>query len=155
MRKLTILALGGAGKNFLNSFEKKFKINILDIEFNLCHLEDESFNKLNLEKSINHSSEIFVIFGIGNNSKLSFVLADILKNSSIISNFIVLKPFYFEGNDKLNLFETISKQLSNKVQNLKIIDCNTISSQFLDKNPSIQDMFLNVDKHILEYILEK
>ncbi len=58
MKKITILALGGAGENFLNSIEKDFKKDISDIEFNLCHLEEKNFSRLKLEKSINKSSEI-------------------------------------------------------------------------------------------------
>ena len=125
-----------------------------DIEFNLFHLEEKSFNKLKLEKNINKGSEIFVVFGIGSNSKLSFILADILDSLSCISNFIVLKPFSFEDKEKLDLFENITQKLSNKVENLKIIDCDDISSQFFDEDISIQDIFLNIDKHIFEYILK-
>ena len=154
MKKITILALGGVGENFLNSIEKDFKKDISDIEFNLFHLEEKSFNKLKLEKNINKGSEIFVVFGIGSNSKLSFILADILDSLSCISNFIVLKPFSFEDKEKLDLFENITQKLSKKVENLKIIDCDDISSQYLDENISIQDIFLNIDKHIFEYILK-
>ena len=154
MKKITILALGGVGENFLNSIEKDFKKDISDIEFNLFHLEEKSFNKLKLEKNINKGSEIFVVFGIGSNSKLSFILADILDSLSCISNFIVLKPFSFEDKEKLELFENITKKLSQRVENLKIIDCDDISSQYLDENISIQDIFLNIDKHIFEYILK-
>ena len=142
MKKITILALGGVGENFLNSIEKDFKKDISDIEFNLFHLEEKSFNKLKLEKNINKGSEIFVVFGIGSNSKLSFILADILDSLSCISNFIVLKPFSFEDKEKLDLFENITQKLSKKVENLKIIDCDDISSQYLDENISIQDIFL-------------
>lgn len=148
MKKITILALGGVGENFLNSIEKDFKKDISDIEFNLFHLEEKSFNKLKLEKNINKGSEIFVVFGIGSNSKLSFILADILDSLSCISNFIVLKPFSFEDKEKLDLFENITQKLSKKVENLKIIDCDDISSQFFDEDISIQDIFLNIDKHI-------
>ena len=109
MKKITILALGGVGENFLNSIEKDFKKDISDIEFNLFHLEEKSFNKLKLEKNINKGSEIFVVFGIGSNSKLSFILADILDSLSCISNFIVLKPFSFEDKEKLDLFENITQ----------------------------------------------
>ena len=63
MKKITILALGGAGENFLNSIERDFKKDISDIEFNLFHLEEKSFSKPKLEKSINKSSGIFVVFG--------------------------------------------------------------------------------------------
>ena len=154
MKKITILALGGVGENFLNSIEKDFKKDISDIEFNLFHLEEKSFNKLKLEKNINKGSEIFVVFGIGSNSKLSFILADILDSLSCISNFIVLKPFSFEDKEKLELFENITKKLSQRVENLKIIDCDDISSQFFDEDISIQDIFLNIDKHIFEYILK-
>ena len=154
MKKITILALGGAGENFLNSIERDFKKDISDIEFNLFHLEEKSFSKPKLEKSINKSSGIFVVFGIGSNSKLSLILADILDSLSCISNFIVLKPFSFEDKEKLELFENITKKLSQRVENLKIIDCDDISSQYLDENISIQDIFLNIDKHIFEYILK-
>ena len=154
MKKITILALGGAGENFLNSIEKDFKKDISDIEFNLFHLEEKSFNKLKLEKNINKGSEIFVVFGIGSNSKLSFILADILDSLSCISNFIVLKPFSFEDKEKLDLFENIAQKLSKKVENLKIVDCDDISSQFFAEDISIQDIFLNIDKHIFEYILK-
>lgn len=154
MKKITILALGGVGENFLNSIEKDFKKDISDIEFNLFHLEEKSFNKLKLEKNINKGSEIFVVFGIGSNSKLSFILADILDSLSCISNFIVLKPFSFEDKEKLDLFENITQKLSKKVENLKIIDCDDISSQFFDEDIYIQDIFLNIDKHIFEYILK-
>ena len=154
MKKITILALGGAGENFLNSIERDFKKDISDIEFNLFHLEEKSFSKPKLEKSINKSSGIFVVFGMGSNSKLSFILADILDSLSCISNFIVLKPFSFEDKEKLALFENITQKLSKKVENLKIIDCDDISSQYLDENISIQDIFLNIDKHIFEYILK-
>ena len=154
MKKITILALGGAGENFLNSIERDFKKDISDIEFNLFHLEEKSFSKPKLEKSINKSSGIFVVFGMGSNSKLSFILADILDSLSCISNFIVLKPFSFEDKEKLDLFENITQKLSKKVENLKIIDCDDISSQYLDENISIQDIFLNIDKHIFEYILK-
>ena len=154
MKKITILALGGVGENFLNSIEKDFKKDISDIEFNLFHLEEKSFNKLKLEKNINKGSEIFVVFGIGSNSKLSFILADILDSLSCISNFIVLKPFSFEDKEKLDLFENITQKLSKKVENLKIIDCDDISSQFFDEDISIQDIFLNIDKHFFEYILK-
>ena len=154
MKKITILALGGVGENFLNSIEKDFKKDISDIEFNLFHLEEKSFNKLKLEKNINKGSEIFVVFGIGSNSKLSLILADILDSSSYLSNFIVLKPFSFEDKEKLDLFENITQKLSKKVENLKIIDCDDISSQFFDEDISIQDIFLNIDKHIFEYILK-
>ena len=154
MKKITILALGGAGENFLNSIEKDFKKDISDIEFNLVHLEEKSFSKPKLEKSINKSSGIFVVFGMGSNSKLSFILADILDSLSCISNFIVLKPFSFEDKEKLALFENITQKLSKKVENLKIIDCDDISSQFFDEDISIQDIFLNIDKHIFEYILK-
>ena len=154
MKKITILALGGVGENFLNSIEKDFKKDISDIEFNLFHLEEKSFNKLKIEKNINKGSEIFVVFGIGSNSKLSFILADILDSLSCISNFIVLKPFSFEDKEKLDLFENITQKLSKKVENLKIIDCDDISSQFFDEDISIQDIFLNIDKHIFEYILK-
>ena len=154
MKKITILALGGVGENFLNSIEKDFKKDISDIEFNLFHLEEKSFNKLKLEKNIDKGSEIFVVFGIGSNSKLSFILADILDSLSCISNFIVLKPFSFEDKEKLDLFENITQKLSKKVENLKIIDCDDISSQFFDEDISIQDIFLNIDKHIFEYILK-
>ena len=129
-------------------------LDISDIEFNLFHLEEKSFNKLKLEKNINKGSEIFVVFGIGSNSKLSFILADILDSLSCISNFIVLKPFSFEDKEKLDLFENITQKLSKKVENLKIIDCDDISSQFFDEDISIQDIFLNIDKHIFEYILK-
>ena len=154
MKKITILALGGAGENFLNSIERDFKKDISDIEFNLFHLEEKSFSKPKLEKSINKSSGIFVVFGMGSNSKLSFILADILDSLSCISNFIVLKPFSFEDKEKLELFENITQKLSKKVENLKIIDCDDISSQFFDEDISIQDIFLNIDKHIFEYILK-
>ena len=154
MKKITILALGGVGENFLNSIEKDFKKDISDIEFNLFHLEEKSFSKPKLEKSINKSSGIFVVFGMGSNSKLSFILADILDSLSCISNFIVLKPFSFEDKEKLDLFENITQKLSKKVENLKIIDCDDISSQFFDEDISIQDIFLNIDKHIFEYILK-
>ena len=154
MKKITILALGGAGENFLNSIERDFKKDISDIEFNLFHLEEKSFSKPKLEKSINKSSGIFVVFGMGSNSKLSFILADILDSLSCISNFIVLKPFSFEDKEKLDLFENITQKLSKKVENLKIIDCDDISSQFFDEDISIQDIFLNIDKHIFEYILK-
>lgn len=154
MKKITILALGGVGENFLNSIEKDFKKDISDIEFNLFHLEEKSFNKLKLEKNINKGSEIFVVFGIGSNSKLSLILADILDSLSCISNFIVLKPFSFEDKEKLDLFENITQKLSKKVENLKIIDCDDISSQSFDEDISIQDIFLNIDKHIFEYILK-
>ena len=155
MKKITILALGGAGENFLNSIERDFKKDISDIEFNLFHLEEKSFSKPKLEKSINKSSGIFVVFGMGSNSKLSFILADILDSLSCISNFIVLKPFSFEDKEKLELFENITKKLSQRVENLKIIDCDDISSQYLDENISIQDIFLNIDKHIFENKLKK
>ena len=82
------------------------------------------------------------------------ILADILDSSSYLSNFIVLKPFSFEDKEKLALFENITQKLSKKVENLKIIDCDDISSQYLDENISIQDIFLNIDKHIFEYILK-
>ncbi|MGJ0331165.1 hypothetical protein NG751_04695 [Aliarcobacter cryaerophilus] len=154
MKKITILALGGAGENFLNSIEKDFKKDIVDIEFNLFHLEEKSFSKLKLEKNINKSSGIFVVFGMGSNSKLSLILADILDSLSCISNFIVLKPFSFEDKEKLALFENITQKLSKKVENLKIIDCDDISSQSFDEDISIQDIFLNIDKHIFEYILK-
>lgn len=154
MKKITILALGGAGENFLNSIERDFKKDISDIEFNLFHLEEKSFSKPKLEKSINKSSGIFVVFGMGSNSKLSFILADILDSLSCISNFIVLKPFSFEDKEKLALFENITQKLSKKVENLKIIDCDDISSQSFDEDISIQDIFLNIDKHIFEYILK-
>ena len=168
MKKITILALGGAGENFLNSIERDFKKDISDIEFNLFHLEEKSFSKPKLEKSINKSSGIFVVFGMGSNSKLSFILADILDSLSCISNFIVLKPFsfedkiihiathgfYLEEKEKLDLFENITQKLSRKVENLKIIDCDDISSQSFDEDISIQDIFLNIDKHIFEYILK-
>lgn len=155
MKKITILALGGAGQNLLNSIEKDFKKDIVDIEFNLFHLEEKNFNKLKLEKSINKSSEIFVVFGIGSNSKLSLILADILDSLSCIPSFIVLKPFSFEEKEKLELFEDITKKLSQRVENLKIIDCDDISSQSFDEDISIQDIFSNIDKHIFEYILKK
>ena len=155
MKKITILALGGAGENFLNSIEKDFKKDISDIEFNLFHLEEKSFNKLKLEKDINKGSEIFVVFGIGSNSKLSLILADILDSLSCISKFIVLKPFSFEDKEKLELFEDITKKLSQRVENLKIVDCDDISSQYFDEDISIQDIFSNIDKHIFEYILKK
>ena len=154
MKKITILALGGAGENFLNSIERDFKKDISDIEFNLCHLEEKSFNKAVLEKDLAESREIFVVSGVGSNSKLSFILADILDSLSCISNFIVLKPFSFEDKEKLELFENITKKLSQRVENLKIIDCDDISSQFFDEDISIQDIFLNIDKHIFEYILK-
>ena len=154
MKKITILALGGAGENFLNSIERDFKKDISDIEFNLFHLEEKSFSKPKLEKSINKSSGIFVVFGMGSNSKLSLILADILDSLSCISNFIVLKPFSFEDKEKLDLFENLTQELSKRVENLKIIDCDDISSQYLDENISIQDIFLNIDKHIFEYILK-
>ena len=144
--------MGGAGENFLNSIERDFKKDISDIEFNLFHLEEKSFSKPKLEKSINKSSGIFVVFGMGSNSKLSFILADILDSLSCISNFIVLKPFSFE--EKSDLFEDLTQELSKRVENLKIIDCDDISSQYLDENISIQDIFLNIDKHIFEYILK-
>lgn len=155
MKKITILALGGAGQNLLNSIEKDFKKDIVDIEFNLFHLEEKNFNKLKLEKDINKGSEIFVVFGIGSNSKLSLILADILDSLSCIPSFIVLKPFSFEEKEKLELFEDITQKLSQRVENLKIIDCDDISSQFFDEDISIQDIFLNIDKHIFEYILKK
>ena len=148
MKKITILALGGAGENFLNSIERDFKKDISDIEFNLCHLEEKSFNKAVLEKDLAESREIFVVFGIGSNSKLSLILADILSSSY----FIILKPFSFE--EKSDLFEDLTQELSKRVENLKIIDCDDISSQYLDENISIQDIFLNIDKHIFEYILK-
>ena len=148
MKKITILALGGAGENFLNSIEKDFKKDISDIEFNLCHLEEKSFNKAVLEKDLAESREIFVVSGVGSNSKLSLILADILSSSY----FIILKPFSFE--EKSDLFEDLTKKLSQRVENLKIIDCDDISSQYLDENISIQDIFLNIDKHIFEYILK-
>ncbi len=148
MKKITILALGGAGENFLNSIEKDFKKDISDIEFNLCHLEEKSFNKAVLEKDLAESREIFVVSGVGSNSKLSLILADILSSSY----FIILKPFSFE--EKSDLFEDLTQELSKRVENLKIIDCDDISSQYLDENISIQDIFLNIDKHIFEYILK-
>ena len=154
MKKITILALGGVGENFLNSIEKDFKKDISDIEFNLFQLKEKSFNKLKLEKNINKGSEIFVVFGIGSNSKLSLILADILDSLSCISKFIVLKPFSFEEKEKLDLFENITQKLNKKVENLKIIDCDDISSQSFDEDISIQDIFLNIDKHIFEYILK-
>ena len=103
MKKITILALGGAGENFLNSIEKDFKKDISDIEFNLCHLEEKSFNKAVLEKDLAESREIFVVSGVGSNSKLSLILADILSSSY----FIILKPFSFE--EKSDLFEDLTK----------------------------------------------
>ena len=81
-------------------------------------------------------------------------MADILDSLSCISNFIVLKPFSFEDKEKLDLFENITQKLSKKVENQKIIDCDDISSQFFDEDISIQDIFLNIDKHIFEYILK-
>ena len=65
-----------------------------------------------------------------------------------------LAKIVFEDKEKLELFENITKKLSQRVENLKIIDCDDISSQYLDENISIQDIFLNIDKHIFEYILK-
>ncbi|RBQ27787.1 MULTISPECIES: hypothetical protein [Arcobacteraceae] len=155
MKKITILALGGAGANFLNSFEKEFKKDSLGIAFNLLHLEEKSFNKSNLEKSLKGSSKVFVLFGIGSNSKLSMVLSDILNKEAYLSNYIIIKPFAFEDDEKLKLFEDINEKLNNMVKNIQIIDCDEISSNNLDENISISKIFLNIDKYIFEQILEK
>ena len=61
MKKVTIIGLGGAGINFLNSLRKK-ELDNLDLK--LLPIEDENIDKNLIEKEIIKDSKVFVVFGV-------------------------------------------------------------------------------------------
>ena len=61
MKKVTIIGLGGAGINFLNSLRKK-ELDNLDLK--LLPIEDENIDKNLIEKEIIKDSKVFVVLGV-------------------------------------------------------------------------------------------
>lgn len=99
MKKVTIIGLGGAGINFLNSLRKK-ELDNLDLK--LLPLEDENIDKNLIEKEIIKDSKVFVVFGVGRNIEKYLLLSDILNQLNLTSSYIVLKPFSFEAKQNYN-----------------------------------------------------
>ncbi len=145
MKKVTIIGLGGAGINFLNSLRKK-ELDNLDLK--LLPLEDENIDKNLIEKEIIKDSKVFVVFGVGSNIEKYLLLSDILNQLNLTSSYIVLKPFSFEAKTKLQQFENIVEKFKDK--SLKIIENDIIQS--LGDNLSIKDGFENIDNEIFEFI---
>ena len=141
MKKVTIIGLGGAGINFLNSLRKK-ELDNLDLK--LLPIEDENIDKNLIEKD----SKVFVVFGVGRNIEKYLLLSDILNQLNLTSSYIVLKPFSFEAKTKLQQFENIVEKFKDK--SLKIIENDIIKS--LGDNLSIKDGFENIDNEIFEFI---
>ena len=145
MKKVTIIGLGGAGINFLNSLRKK-ELDNLDLK--LLPIEDENIDKNLIEKEIIKDSKVFVVFGVGRNIEKYLLLSDILNQLNLTSSYIVLKPFSFEAKTKLQQFENIVEKFKDK--SLKIIENDIIKS--LGDNSSIKDGFENIDNEIFEFI---
>ena len=129
MKKITIVGLGNMGLNFINSVNKDFKKNISDIEINSLLLIPKELDKDFIE------------------------LVDILKRIDINPNVIVLKPFAFEGKEKVELANSVIEKLNDSLNNLKIFDNNDIES-LGDKNLPMKEMFTLMDKNIFKFIIE-
>ena len=146
MKKVTIIGLGGAGINFLNSLRKK---ELENLDLKLLPIEDENIDKNLIEKEIIKDSKVFVVFGVGSNIEKYLLLSDILNQLNLTSSYIVLKPFSFEAKTKLQQFENIVEKFKDK--SLKIIE-NDIIIKSLGDNLSIKDGFENIDNEIFEFI---
>ena len=70
MKKVTIIGLGGAGINFLNSLRKK-ELDNLDLK--LLPIEDENIDKNLIEKEIIKDSKVFVVIFVLFSQFLLFV----------------------------------------------------------------------------------
>ena len=145
MKKVTIIGLGGAGINFLNSLRKK---ELKNLDLKLLPIEDENIDKNLIEKEVIQDSKVFVVFGVGSNIEKYLLLSDILNQLNLTSSYIVLKPFSFEAKTKLQQFENIVEKFKDK--SLKIIENDIIQS--LGDNLSIKDGFENIDNEIFEFI---
>ena len=155
MKKITIVGLGNMGLNFINSVNKDFKKNISDIEINSLLLIPKELDKDFIINNIQKNHQIFVVAGLGGYSSNALIeLVDILKRIDINPNVIVLKPFVFEGKEKVELANSVIEKLNNSLNNLKIFYNNDIDS-LGDKNLPIKEMFTLMDKNIFEFILKK
>ena len=106
-------------------------------------------------KVVNKNHQIFVIAGLGGSTSNALIeLVDILKRIDINPNVIVLKPFAFEGKDKVELANSVIEKLNDSLNNLKIFDNNDIES-LGDKNLPMKEMFTLMDKNIFEFIIKK
>lgn len=90
----------------------------------------------------------------GSTSNALIELVDILKRIDINPNVIVLKPFAFEGKEKVELANSVIEKLNDSLNNLKIFDNNDIES-LGDKNLPMKEMFTLMDKNIFEFIIKK
>ena len=121
MKKITIVGLGNMGLNFINSVDKDFKKNISDIEINSLLLIPKELNKDFIINNIQKNHQIFVVAGLGGYSSNALIeLVDILKRIDINPNVIVLKPFAFEGKEKVELANSVIEKLNDSLNNLKI-----------------------------------
>ena len=155
MKKITIVGLGNMGLNFINSVNKDFKKNISDIEINSLLLIPKELDKDFIINNIQKNHQIFVISGLGGSTSNALIkLVDILKRIDINPNVIVLKPFAFEGKEKVELANSVIEKLNDSLNNLKIFDNNDIES-LGDKNLPMKEMFTLMDKNIFEFILKK
>ena len=155
MKKITIVGLGNMGLNFINSVNKDFKKNISDIEINSLLLIPKELDKDFIINNIQKNHQIFVVAGLGGSTANALIeLVDILKRIDINPNVIVLKPFAFEGKEKVELANSVIEKLNDSLNNLKIFDNNDIES-LGDKNLPMKEMFTLMDKNIFEFIIKK
>ena len=155
MKKITIVGLGNMGLNFINSVNKDFKKNISDIEINSLLLIPKELDKDFIINNIQKNHQFFVVAGLGGSTSNALIqLVDILKRIDINPNVIVLKPFAFEGKEKVELANSVIEKLNDSLNNLKIFDNNDIES-LGDKNLPMKEMFTLMDKNIFEFIIKK
>ena len=155
MKKITIVGLGNMGLNFINSVNKDFKKNISEIEINSLLLIPKELDKDFIINNIQKNHQIFVVAGLGGSISNALIeLVDILKRIDINPNVIVLKPFAFEGKEKVELANSVIEKLNDSLNNLKIFDNNDIES-LGDKNLPMKEMFTLMDKNIFEFIIKK
>ena len=86
MKKVTIIGLGGAGINFLNSLRKK---ELENLDLKLLPIEDENIDKNLIEKEVIKDSKVFVvIFVLFSQSLLSVQLFLLFQVEYIVLSFL-------------------------------------------------------------------
>ncbi len=176
MAKIKILSIGGYGANILRRLEiddnQKIAISMDNKIFSKLHIEnkielrrDENINnasniedflksiidekKTEIDNSIKNCDILFLLGNLCNNTSYIQVseISQMARKQGIITIFIGVTPFSFEGNNKRILSEKNIEYISDNVDGILILDSDKIATQ---ENIKAVDAITSIDKFLID-----
>ena len=158
----TVVGIGGRGQNFINYVANNNIDNIQCISLQRNLKPDNSFYKsykidddklfLNLEGQVSKTQEIYLVSGLGQKTGSIYtpIVASYLQKFLKPFELLITIPFKFEAKNKIA--QKTLRDLKSAQYKLHLYENDDLLRLMRNKKMSSQELFLEADKELMEYI---